>query len=98
MSLLYAEAVNKNSVHVYSMYVETLVVQGIVGLFSILAMLIYPLWQFLKERCLNSLVRCFGIVHIPGFLIISLTENPFIHNNFTTIFLSLLMVLFAWLI
>ncbi|HFQ14516.1 MAG TPA: O-antigen ligase family protein [Gammaproteobacteria bacterium] len=84
--------------HVHNAYLEILGTQGIIGFLVFIAMLFYPLYIFLSKRRYDRRIAGLGIMLMSGFVVFSLTEVPFIHDNFSSIFLTFLSVFFAWII
>ncbi len=83
--------------HVHNAYFEIMGTQGIIGLSALLLMLFYPLYVFVHNKRYDRRIASLGIIFISGFMIFSLTEVPFIHDNFSSIFLVFLGVFFAWI-
>jgi O-antigen ligase len=85
-------------VHVHSAYFEYLGDAGVIGFILTLLMLFYPLYVALKKRKQSILAWKFVMMHSVAFGVASLTEVPFIRNNWTSTFLVLGPVFFIWLI
>jgi len=83
--------------HVHNAYFEVIGTQGAVGLLALLLMLFYPLYVFVHNKQYDRRIAGLGIILMGGFMIFSLTEIPFIHDNFSSIFLTFLSVFFAWI-
>lgn len=83
--------------HVHNAYFEMMGTLGILGFSALLLMLFYPLYVFVNNRHHDQRIASLGIVLMSGFMIFSLTEVPFIHDNFSSIFLTFLSVFFAWI-
>lgn len=83
--------------HVHSAYFEFLGDTGIVGFVLILLVLFYAPYLAYKSRSKNGQAWKFVIIHGAAFGIASLTEVPFIRNNWTSVFLILSIVFFIWL-
>ena len=83
--------------HVHSAYFEYLGDTGIVGFVLIILVLFYAPYLAYKSRTKDGLAWKFVIIHGAAFGIASLTEVPFIRNNWTSIFLILSIVFFIWL-
>lgn len=82
--------------HLHSAYFDALVFKGVIGLAALLCLLLYPLWLCAKHgRHLPSRPALVGLS--VSFLVFSLTEDPFIRNNFTSIYLMFLACLLALL-
>ena len=79
----------------HNTYFEALVNEGIIGLVIILMFLLYPLWIFIRTRKYNPLLSTIGIVFMANYLIFGITENPFVHDNFTSVYLLFLAVFFS---
>ncbi len=83
--------------HVHNAYFEILGTQGIIGFSALLLMLFYPLYVFVHNKRYDRRIASLGIIFVGGFIIFSLTEVPFVHSNFSSIFLVFLSVFFAWI-
>ncbi|VAX14637.1 hypothetical protein MNBD_GAMMA24-987 [hydrothermal vent metagenome] len=83
---------------VHNAYFEVLGTQGFVGLSALLLMLFYPLYVFVHNKHYDRRIASLGIIFISGFMIFSLTEVPFVHDNFSSIFLVFLSVFFSWIV
>ncbi|MDR2876865.1 MAG: hypothetical protein LBV36_02315, partial [Chromatiales bacterium] len=76
--------------HLHSAYFDALVFKGVMGLVALLAVLLYPLWLALRYgRGLPARPVMVGLA--TAFLIFGLTEDPFVRNNFTSIYLLFLL-------
>jgi O-antigen ligase len=84
--------------HVHSAYFEFLGDTGLIGLTFTLLMLGYPMYVAVKKRQRNNHAWKFVFIHSFAFAIASLTEVPFIRNNWTSVFLVFGLVFFVWLI
>jgi O-antigen ligase len=84
--------------HVHSAYFEYLGDTGIIGFILTILMLFYPMYVALRLRKRNSLAWKFVFIHYTAFAVASLTEVPFIRNNWTSVFLVFGMVFFIWLV
>lgn len=84
--------------HVHSAYFEYLGDTGLVGFTITLLMLFYPMYVAVKKRSQNHLAWKFVFIHSAAFAVASLTEVPFIRNNWTSVFMIFGMVFFIWLI
>lgn len=83
--------------HVHSAYFEYLGDTGIVGFVLILLVLFYAPYLAYRSRNNGGMAWKFVIVHGAAFGIASITEVPFIRNNWTSVFLILSIVFFIWL-
>lgn len=83
--------------HVHNAYFEFMGTLGIIGLSTLLLMLFYPLYIFVHNRHYDQRIASLGIILMTGFIIFSMTDVPFIHDNFSSIFLTFLSVFFAWI-
>lgn len=79
----------------HSTYFESLINEGIVGLIIMLTFLIYPLYVFFKARNYNPLISTIGIIFITNYIIFGISENPFVHDNFSSVYLIFLSVFFS---
>ena len=84
--------------HVHSAYFEYLGDAGIVGFIVTLMLIFYPLYVAWNKRGQSRLAWKFVFIHYTAFAIASLTEVPFIRNNWTSVFLMFGVVFFIWLI
>lgn len=83
--------------HVHSAYFEYLGDAGIIGFSLTLLMLFYPLYVALKKRNDSAMAWKFVMIHSTAFAVASLTEVPFIRNNWTSTFMVFGLVFFIWL-
>lgn len=58
----------------------------------------YPMYVAIKKRKQGGLAWKFVFIHGFAFAVASLTEVPFIRNNWTSVFLIFGVVFFIWLI
>ena len=79
----------------HSTYFETLINEGIIGLVILLAFLIYPIYIFFQTRNDGPLISTIGIIFIINYMIFGISENPFVHDNFSSVYLILLSVFFS---
>ncbi len=79
----------------HSTYFETLVNQGILGVLALFFFLGYPLYVFYRNRHRSPFISTSGIILILSYMIFGLTENPFVHDNFSSFYLTALAVLFT---
>lgn len=97
-SIIYQDSAKRgNATHVHSAYFGYLGDTGIVGLVLILLLLFYPILVAIKNRSEFEHSWKFQILLSAAFIIGSLTEHPFIRNNWTSIFIVSSMVIFIWL-
>jgi O-antigen ligase len=97
--LIYQEPTEKygTPVHVHSVYFEYLGDTGIVGFILILLVMFYAPYVAFRSRSKDNLAWKLVIIHGAAFAIASLTEVPFIRNNWTSVFLLPGLVMFIWL-
>jgi O-antigen ligase len=84
--------------HVHSAYFEYLGDTGLVGFALTLLMIFYPMYIALTKRRQSRLAWRFVFIHYTAFALASLTEVPFIRNNWTSVFLILGLIFFIWLL
>ncbi len=84
--------------HVHSAYFEYLADTGIIGLLIIVSMMGYPLFLSLRWRKRSDHAWKFLVLTNTAFLVASLTEIPFIRNNWSSVFLVFNIVFLAWLV
>jgi O-antigen ligase len=83
--------------HVHSAYFEYLGDTGLIGLSFTLLLIAYPMYLAVRNRKKSKLAWKFVLIHGTAFAIASLTEVPFIRNNWTSVFLIFGLVFFFWL-
>lgn len=98
-SMIYQEPTEKygSPSHVHSAYFEYLGDTGLVGFILILLVLFYAPYVAYRMRHNNGLAWKFVILHGAAFGIASLTEVPFIRNNWTSVFIITGVIFFIWL-
>ena len=79
----------------HSTYFETLVNEGLIGLVIMLLFLLYPVYIFIAARKYDPLLSTVGIIFIGNYMLFGISENPFVHDNFSSVYLILLSVLFS---
>lgn len=79
----------------HSTYFETLLNEGIIGLIIMFLFLLYPLFEFVKARKFNPLLSSIGLIFIANYMIFGISENPFVHDNFSSVYLIFLSVFFS---
>jgi len=79
----------------HSTYFESMINEGIIGLIIMLLFLLYPIYIFYSARNFNPLLSSVGIVFIANYMIFGISENPFVHDNFSSVYLILLSVFFS---
>jgi O-antigen ligase len=97
--VIYQEPTEKTGspVHVHSAYFEYLGDTGIVGFVLIILVMFYAPYVAFKLRNNSHLAWKLIIIHGAAFVLASLTEVPFIRNNWTSVFLLPNIVMFIWL-
>ena len=88
---------NGNPTHTHSVYFSYLGDKGVVGLVLILLLLFYPLFVAIGKRHDSAGAWKFQVVLSAAFIIASLTEHPFVRNNWTSIFIVSSIVFFIWM-
>jgi len=83
--------------HVHSAYFEYLGDTGLIGFTITLLMLFYPMYVAVKKRSQSRMAWKFVFMHNAAFAVASLTEVPFIRNNWTSVFMLFGVVFFIWL-
>jgi O-antigen ligase len=73
------------SVHVHNGFLQAFVDKGVIGFILLLTVLIFPFWLYFIKREKTDYL-CYLMLHVTCFACFSLTEVPFIRNNFTSIF------------
>lgn len=89
---LYHPGASTDMGHVHNQFLDTLLVQGVVGFILLVLMLFYPAWIFVKYYSRNKIYANLGIVLIISYTISSLTEMPFVSDNYTSIFFIFMAV------
>lgn len=83
--------------HVHNAYLEYLGDTGLVGFICILFVIGYAPYLAIKNRRRSKCAWKFVTLHGAAFAIASLTEVPFIRNNWTSVFFLTEIVFFIWL-
>lgn len=83
--------------HVHSAYFEYLGDTGLIGFTVTVLMLFYPIYVSLAKRKRSRMAWKFVLIHYAAFAVASLTEVPFIRNNWTSVFMIFSLVFFVWL-
>ena len=83
--------------HVHNAYLEYLGDTGITGFIMFMLLLFYAPYIAFRSRNNGGLAWKFVILHGAAFAIASLTEVPFIRNNWTSIYCLPAIVFFIWL-
>jgi O-antigen ligase len=83
--------------HIHSAYFEYLADTGIVGFVILLLAIYYAPYIAFKARKYHGIAWKFVILHGAAFGIASLTEVPFIRNNWTSVFLVPGIIFFIWM-
>lgn len=83
--------------HVHNAYLEFLGDTGIVGFVLFMLLLFYPAYVAFRSRMKSDMAWKFITLHSAAFAIASLTEVPFIRNNWTSIYCLPAVVFFIWL-
>lgn len=85
-----------DSGHAHNAYIDILMARGLIGFVVFLGMLFYPLYYFFRTRHLSHDTALFGILHIVGFAVFSITDaSTFIKGNFIAIYLVCMCVFFS---
>jgi len=84
--------------HLHSAFMDALVFKGAVGLAALLCLLFYPVWLGLRAE--NRTMPAAGVLVILAamFAVFCLTEDPFIRNNFTSVYVVFLTSVMALLL
>lgn len=86
-----------NPTHTHSVYFSYLGDTGLVGLTLILLVLFYPAYIALRLRNVSSNAWKVQLLLSSSFVLASLTEHPFVRNNWTSVFVVCSVVLFIWM-
>jgi O-antigen ligase len=92
---LYNEKAYTGYAGAHSAYFETMVTEGLAGLIIFLFLLLFPLYVFIKSRNSHPVTSELGIIFSVSFMVFSLTENPFVHDNFLSIYFVYFSVLYS---
>jgi len=79
----------------HSTYFESLINEGTFGLIIMLLFLLYPIYVFSVSRKFNPLLSSVGIIFMINYMIFGISENPFVHDNFSSVYLIFLSVFFS---
>lgn len=83
--------------HLHSGYVDALAFKGIVGLVTLLCVLFYPVWLSLRRASRGSSARILVVGHALAFAVFAITEDPFIRNGYTSVYVVFLACVLALL-
>jgi O-antigen ligase len=75
--------------HLHSAYFDALTYKGVVGFVLLLAVLLYPAYLAIRLRLKSPDAGALVLLHSVAFVVFSMTEDPFIRNNFTSVYLVL---------
>jgi len=92
---LYNEKAYTGYAGAHSAYFETIVTEGLVGIVILLFILFFPLYRYIKSRESHPLTSELGIVFSISFIVFSLTENPFVHDNFLSVYFIFFATIFS---
>lgn len=93
ISIGIADGDESRPIHLHSAYFDTLAFKGIIGVCALLLLLAHPVWVGWRERAYYNLgLGGNGFLIIVGmaFIVISITVDPFIRNNYTSMYLLFL--------
>ena len=79
----------------HSTYFESLINEGAIGLVIMILFLLYPMYIFFRARQYTPLLSTVGILFISNYMIFGISENPFVHDNFSSVYLIFLSVFFS---
>ena len=86
-----------NATHTHSAYFSYLGDKGAVGFILLILLLFYPIYVSVKNRSASSHAWKFQILLSSAFILASLTEHPFVRNNWSSVFIVPSIVFFIWL-
>ena len=86
-----------NATHTHSAYFSYLGDKGAVGFILLILLLFYPIYVSLKNRSASDYAWKFQILLSSAFILASLTEHPFVRNNWSSVFIVPGIVFFIWL-
>lgn len=97
--LIYQEKAEKfgTPTHVHSVYFEYLGSTGIVGFVMILLVMFYASYVAIRSKKNGGIAWKFVVLHGAAFGIASMTEVPFVRNNWTSVFIVMCVIFFIWL-
>ena len=96
--LIYQQSAdNGNPTHTHSVYFSYLGDKGLIGMVLILLLLFYPVYVAMQKRQHSADAWRFQMLLSAAFILASLTEHPFVRNNWTSIFIVSSVVSFIWL-
>jgi O-antigen ligase len=79
----------------HSTYFETLLNEGVIGLVIMMIFLLYPMYIFVKARKYSPILSTIGIIFISNYMIFGISENPFVHDNYSSVYIIFLSVFFS---
>jgi hypothetical protein len=60
-----------------------------------LSFFIYPIYIFTRARKYDPLLSTAGIIFVANYMIFGISENPFVHDNFSSVYIIFLSVFFS---
>ena len=63
----------------------------------ILLLLLYPVYVAMRSRDRTDHAWKFQLLFSSAFILASLTEHPFVRNNWTSVFIVCSVVIFIWM-
>lgn len=96
--VIYQESADRgNPTHTHSVYFSYLGDKGLVGFVLIILLLFYPVYVALRLRRNSNSAWKVQILLSASFILASLTEHPFVRNNWSSVFIVSSVVIFIWL-
>ena len=97
--VIYQDSADRgNATHTHSVYFSYLGDKGVVGFVLIILLLFYPIYVAIQQRRYSNDAWKFQILLSTAFILASLTEHPFVRNNWTSVFIVSSLVIFIWMI
>lgn len=90
--------------HAHNQFLNDTLERGVIGLLSLLAVFLFPLWQFFKAYQANKdnleikLLATLGIIHITSVMSYGLTQVFFAHNSGNMFYFFLTVLFYAMLL
>ena len=96
--VIYQDSADRgNPTHTHSVYFSYLGDTGLVGFVLILLLLFYPAYVALRLRNVPNSAWKVQVLLSASFILASLTEHPFVRNNWTSVFIVSTVVIFIWM-
>lgn len=81
--------------HAHNAFIDVLINKGLIGFVALSFIFFYPIYLFLRDRRSTPNSTLLGMMYLAPLFIFSLSEDPFINNKETSIFVLFLSLLLS---